>query len=120
MVAVCTEVFTYLLAIYGAFALISSITYSIRLRTTNSNTDVKLVLMVRNQENTIEGAVRDIFSKHIVEDITPGEKLAIIDMGSTDQTPDMLEKLEDDYCIQVYKEREKDRIFETFRQTGEG
>jgi len=117
VIEVISEIITYLLAVYGAFALIISIINSIHIGSMNENSGMKLVLIQRNQEETIEGVVRSILAKDLINMITPGENLTVLDMGSTDETIEVLTKLENDYeCIEVLKSGEREKIFEYFEK----
>jgi hypothetical protein len=50
----------------------------------------------------------------------PGGKLTILDMGSKDDTLEILQKLEIDYpCLEVLRKTEKDIIFNSFEEKGE-
>ena len=115
MIHILSDIFTYLLAVYGAFTLIITICNSIRQRLDNDNCNVKVVLIVKNQEETIEGIIRNLFSADILRKAMTTEKLTVVDMGSSDKTPTILGKLKKDYeSFEILEEDEKGRIFSCF------
>jgi len=60
--------------------------------------DVHIIVTVKNQQDAIEGIVKSLVWKSLNNEyggIVPN--ILIIDMGSTDETPKILEKLHRDY-----------------------
>jgi glycosyltransferase involved in cell wall biosynthesis len=77
----------------------------------------KLVLIVKDQEETIEGSVRRIVSSDILKKASLDSELIILDMGSTDKTLEVLEKLKNDLeCVNIVTNSEKESIFGVFSQ----
>lgn len=112
MLEVFLYIFIFLLASYGAVSLTFCIMNSIRGRFTESKPRVKFVLLVKNNEEIIEGIVRSFFTEGIQEKLMANGSLTVVDMDSQDQTPELLERLKKDYeCLMVYRKDEKDRVF---------
>ena len=81
---------------------------------------IKLVLIVKNQGDTIEGVLRNVLPRNFIRKLMPGGKLTILDMGSKDDTLEILQKLEIDYpCLEVLKQGEKEAIFNSFEEERE-
>lgn len=115
------EVIEYVMAIYGAWALISSIVSSMRQIVRRSNPGIKLVLMVKNQEDTIEGIIRYILNADIPAKAMSGHKLTVLDMSSGDDTFKILSTLKKD-CpnLEILSLKEKDAIFSGFDESNSG
>ena len=109
-------VFVYLLAVYGALTLIIGIFESICDRLSSGNLgNVKLILVVKNQQECIEGMIRDMFRRDRLRKMLPGVKFSILDMGSTDETPLILDKLRRDFeYIEIVSESDRQKIFDGF------
>jgi hypothetical protein len=106
------EIITYLLAIYGFIYLTISVVNSIRQRLCSESSRVKMVLMIKNQERTIEGIIRNIYTGDILRKVMSSEKLYILDMGSDDNTVKILRKLKENYgFFEMLDENEKDKVF---------
>lgn len=115
MPGIIYDVLIYLLAVYGALTLIFSIASSVYYRTKTENRNVKLVLVVKNKQDIIEYFVGCIFKGSILKKVIPGGKLTVLDMGSSDETRGILDKLKRDYeYIDIIKEEEKEKIFQGF------
>lgn len=109
------EILLCILASYGIISLVHEIFTSIRNKIDYSNSRVKLVLIVKNQGEVIEGVLRNALSRDFLRKLIPEGRLTILDMGSKDDTLDILRKLEADYeCIDVLKRNEMDSLFKCF------
>lgn len=76
------------------------------------NSNIRFVLLIKDQEETIEGAVRSIFQGGILENITQDNILYIVDMGSTDKTIDILHRLKGIYQnMEVLLIEDKEQLF---------
>ena len=108
---------TYLLAAYGAFCMLISLVSHMRLKGTPVDSRVRLVLIVRNAGEKIEGVIRSIFIENTLKKIIPGGRLFVLDMGSMDDTIGILSRLQKEYGeMEVLREGEKDRVFAVFSQ----
>ncbi|MCX8129894.1 MAG: hypothetical protein N3I35_07340 [Clostridia bacterium] len=115
------DIFTYLLAAYGLIYLTISVINSIRQRLGSESTRVKMVLLIKNQERTIEGIIRNIFTGDVLRKVMSNEKLIVLDMGSSDSTVDILRKLKDDYgFFDIIGENEKFMLFSKFNSDEAG
>jgi len=75
----------------------------------------KLVLIVKNQGEVIEGVLRNALQRDFIRKLMPDGRLTVVDMGSTDDTVEILKKLEMDYeCIEVLKKSEMESLFGYF------
>ena len=107
------NVFVYLLAVYGAIALVISIVESISKSARESIPGMRLVLEVKNQEEYIEGVLKNLFSSSMLGKTIPVDSITVLDMGSTDNTLKILKLLGKDYeCLEVLEEKDKEKIFE--------
>ena len=88
MLEIVWQVCLYTFFIYGLGCFIIQFfdTRKSKEISTDKNICLKNLLIVKNQQDTIEAIIRDILSKSEVE-------LVIIDAGSTDDTRIILEKL---------------------------
>ncbi len=112
------SVITYLLAAYGALCLIMSIADAVRQRVNQENSGIKLVLMVKNQEEFIEGVIRNIFMGDFLRKVMSGRRLSVVNMGSEDSTPEILDRLKEYYGeFDVIEENEKESIFKDFQDS---
>ena len=106
------EFVAYVLMICGLLAIVTEL---IRLFTQNINigqTKAKLVLIVKNQEDAIEGIVRNIFLSNCLKGISNKCGLTIVDMGSSDDTLKILSKLKSRYKnLEILEADKKDEIF---------
>lgn len=112
------NIFLFLLAAYGAAALFFAIIGAIRQRMADENSNVSLVLLIKNKEDVIEGIVRNIFISDFPGKLLAGGKLTILDMGSTDGTRSILERLKREFdTIEILNEEEKSSIFLSFNSS---
>jgi hypothetical protein len=103
----------FLLAAYGVYSLVVTVADCTSPVRGSRKAGVKLVLLVKNQEDSIEGIIRTVFSGEFLRKIMSGHGLTVLDLGSKDKTVLMLEKLQKDFdSLEVLKENEKERIFE--------
>ncbi|MFZ5986016.1 MAG: hypothetical protein ACOYWZ_02700 [Bacillota bacterium] len=114
------EVVVCVLAAYGFITLIHELILSVKHKMNYKNSMVKLVLIVKNQGEVIEGVLRNVLPRDFLRKLMPGGKLIVLDMGSKDDTLDILRKLEKDYeCLEVLKRNEKDILFKYFEEPEE-
>ena len=115
MLKVAFDVVTYLFAIYGFICLSITAVDSMRQRLCSESSRVKMILVIKNQERTIEGIIRNIFTVDILRKVMTSDKLTIVDMGSNDKTVDILKKLKDDYdFFEIVDEKERNKVFSSF------
>lgn len=109
---------TCLLAVYGALSIILDFLCARGVRNLRAgNHEIRLVLLVKNAEEVIEGVVRSILYGGFLRRTTSDGKLTVVDMGSTDKTADILRRLENEYgCIDAIGEEEKEGIYSGFSQ----
>ena len=118
MLRIVFEIILCIFATYGFISLTHELVPSIRQKSHYKNSMVKLVLVVKNQGEVIEGVLRNLVSRDFIRKLMPGGRLIILDMGSKDDTLDILRKLEKDYeCLEVLKRSEKDNIFTHFEES---
>lgn len=109
------QILVYLLAVYGALALSFIVFNSISQRTKPERFKLKLVLLVKDREDSIEWVVRNVFSGSTLRKTMSENKFTVLDMGSTDETWKILNKLKGDYeQMELLNIGEKEKIFEGF------
>ena len=82
------------LAFFGVIELIKEIVNSKMKEKENY-----IMLLVKNEEDSIEGVIRKIILKIKSDKIQDVKKIIIIDLGSKDKTNEILKMLELDYDI---------------------
>lgn len=92
-------VILWVLALYGIWEIISHLLDS--LYWANHSVDVEFVIRVCNQENVIENVVKEVFKLNSVWRVT------VLDMGSTDNTLQILKRLEKEHSNLRVIERKK-------------
>jgi len=111
------EFTVYLFALYGAVILILGTVGSVCRSKSCDNLKIRMVLVVKNAENVIEGIVRNVFLGGVLGIVMSQGRLTIIDMGSTDSTQEILNKLKNDYeVLDVLGTDEKEKVFTAFSQ----
>ena len=117
MLEVLARILFYFLASYGALLLIVTVINSIKDRARDENPKIKMVLIIKNQEETIEGILRGIFAGSMLRKMRACERLTVVDMGSSDKTMDILLKLkDDDEPFDLLIEKDKEEIFKGFEE----
>lgn len=109
------ECIVCLLAAYGLLALVLEAVEFLHCRNRGKRPEVQMILLVRNAEEQIEYIVRNIVNKDYITKVLSDKKLMIVDMNSTDQTIQLLEKLQNNFSnIEMLPFKEKERVFEDF------
>ena len=109
------EIIVYMFATYGFITFLHELFISIKHETQYKSSMVRLVLIVKNQGEVIEGVLRNVLQRDFIRKLIPGDRLTVLDMGSKDDTIDILKKLEKDYdYIQVLKKSEMESLFKSF------
>ncbi|HWI52384.1 MAG TPA: glycosyltransferase, partial [Symbiobacteriaceae bacterium] len=90
------------LALYGLASAIDHIAELLRsFRLKGKKASVSLLVLTRNQEQQIEGFVRDLLAM-VRRDGNLCE-LVLVDLASTDDTPEILERLADEEPLRVMR-----------------
>jgi len=106
---------TYILAIYGLLMLVYGIAESMRCRIKGRRPMVRVILLVRDSEEHIEYIVRSAVRKELAARLLSDAKLTVVDAGSSDNTYELLERLQKTYpCIEVRRIGEIDEILADF------
>lgn len=104
-----------LLAVYGAFTLISCMIGAVRSRSLSGTSKVRIILVVRDVEEQIENIVRNAFKFELTTSLLSDGNVTFVDMDSKDGTLLLLNKLKKDYeNMDILEIKEKDRIFVDF------
>jgi hypothetical protein len=112
MLQVLLDILIYTLAAFGIIVLMVGVLKNIFNRFKVDNPKIRLVLVVKDQEDHIEGVIKSIFTKDILFGTMPGNRLVVLDMGSKDETLTILEKLKKDFeYIDILRVEEKEKIF---------
>ncbi len=86
------------LALYGLIEIIKTIYYICTC--TNLESDgIYFIVAVKNQEEKIEGFMRSILFRILYGKEECVKNVIVADLGSTDKTKEILEKLEQDYKV---------------------
>jgi len=104
MLEVIAKSIACFLAVYGVIQMCLKLCdYLMNLRFDKKKGDIHIVITVKNQQDTIEGIVRSVVWKNLNNHnggVIP--EILIVDMGSTDDTPEILKRLHEEYdFIQV-------------------
>lgn len=86
----------WILALYGLIEIIKSIYYSLIYSKIKTN-GIYFIIAVKNQENQIEGFMRSFVFRILYGREEIVKDIIISDLGSTDKTKEILEKLKKDY-----------------------
>ncbi len=84
----------YILAFYGAMNIFGSFIESITVREKTGKRPVKLVIEVKDQEEEIEGIIREIYRDELFYNHRFHVEVEAIDLGSKDNTLEILRRLQ--------------------------
>ena len=86
----------WVLALYGLFEIIRTIIYTYTY--TNLKADgIYVIIAAKNQENKIEGFLRSFVFRLLYGKEENIKDIIVVDLNSTDETKEILEKLSHDY-----------------------
>ena len=109
------EIIVYIFATYGLITFLHELLVNIKYNNQYRNSMIRLILIVKNQGEVIEGVLRNALQRDFIRKLMPHGRLTVLDMGSQDDTIDILRKLEKDYeCIQLLKRSEMESILNSF------
>lgn len=111
------NIVVWTLALYGLFEIVKNI---INICTcTNLRTNgIYFIVATKNQENNIEGFLRNLMFKIIYgkEDII--KNIIVVDLNSTDNTRKIVEKLQEEYeQITILNLKDCKELLETIKET---
>ena len=86
----------WVLAIYGLIEIIKTIMYTYTYTNLKPN-GIYIIVAVKNQENKIEGFMRTMLFRVIYGKEENIKNIIAVDLHSTDETKQILEKLSDEY-----------------------
>ena len=105
-------------AIYGFIEVLKTI-YFVLVHTKLKSDGIYLILAVKNQEEKIEGVLRSILFRFIYGKEESINDIIITDLGSTDNTPVILEKLGKDYdSIEILNWKECKELIDSSKRKG--
>ena len=103
------------LALYGAFEIIKTI-INIYTYTNLKSDGIYVIIAVKNQENKIEGFLRNFIFRIIYGKEESIKDIIIADLDSTDETVEILNKLANDYeGLKVTNWRECKEVIESIK-----
>lgn len=103
------------LALYGAFEIVKTI-INIYTYTNLKSDGIYVIVAVKNQENKIEGFLRNFLFRIIYGKEESIKDIIIADLDSTDETVDILNKLARDYeGLKVTNWRECKEVIESIK-----
>lgn len=86
----------WVLALYGLFEIIKTVIYTYTY--TNLKSDgIYVIIAAKNQEKRIEGFIRSFLFRIIYGKEESIKDVIVVDLNSTDETKQILEKLSSDY-----------------------
>lgn len=108
------------LALYGLFELIKQIIYMCTY--TNMKADgIYIIIAVKNQEERIEGFLRSSLFKLLYGKEEYVKDIIVTDLGSTDKTKDIVDKMSLDYdCVKITNWKECKDIIDNIEDVKEG
>lgn len=83
-------------AIYGFIEIIKKIYFTLT-HVNHRNNGIYLIIATKNQEEKIEGVLRSVLFRFIYGKEENINNIIVTDLGSTDTTPEIIEKLSKDY-----------------------
>jgi len=104
----------YILALYGIISLIMSYVRHLWRGSgiKHLNTNMRMVLIAKDQEDVIEGIIRSLYISGVSEG---GAGIYVVDADSQDKTLEILQKLNRTYDnMRILAFNERDRIFDGF------
>ena len=91
----------WICAIYGLIEIIKNI-YYICSTTNLKNDGIYLIIACKNQENSIEAYMRSVFFRLVYGKEEYIKNVLVTDLNSSDQTVDILKRLQEDYkCMKI-------------------
>ena len=107
----------WVLAIYGLIELIKTIIYTYAYTNLKSN-GIYIIVAVKNQANQIEGFIRTTLFRIIYGKEENIKNIIAVDLNSTDETKQILEKLSNEYeNIKVANWKECKDLFDNIDDT---
>lgn len=108
-------VFLYLMIAIGAILLILWFGNTKSAARQKDTSKLSMVILVRNQQDITEGLIRNFCRRDFVKRVVPDMRITVIDMGSNDETWQILTKLSEAYeYIEILKEDDREKIFTNF------
>lgn len=106
----------WIFAIYGFIEVIKTI-YFVLVHTNVRSNGIYLIVAVKNQEEKIEGVLRSILFRFIYGKEENINDIIVTDLGSTDSTPEILDRLAKDYdTIEVLNWKECKEVIEKLNE----
>jgi hypothetical protein len=105
----------YIFALYGVLSIVSitvkRFCYNIKLK----SSDTRIVLLVKNKEDVIEGIIKSIFKGEVLKNLIWDNSIYVVDMGSKDATVNILKKLKKIYTgLETLEIKDRENIFHDF------
>lgn len=93
----------WIFAIYGFIEVLKIITYTFIKYPLKSKGELNIIIGVKNCEENIESFIRILFSKILSFNNINCKNIIVVDMKSTDNSKEILKKLNEDYRFE-YRE----------------
>lgn len=104
------------LAFYGLFEIVRNI-INICICTKLHTDGIYLIVATKNQENCIEGFLRNLMFKLIYGKEEIIKNILVVDLNSTDKTKEIIEKLQNDYTeIKILNFKECKDLIENMKE----
>ncbi len=99
-------------AIYGFYCIVLFVSQSIRRINNHINYKTIMTLVVKDQEDTVEGIVRTVFNEDLTSKVLSPGRLAVFDAGSSDRTLDILYRLKRNYPLNIITyDKDKKQVY---------
>ncbi len=110
----------WVLALYGLFEIIKTIIYTYTY--TNLKSDgIYVIIAAKNQEKKIEGFLRSFLFRLIYGKEESIKDVIVVDLNSTDETKQILEKMSNDYeSIKISNWRECKQLIDNIDEVQSG
>lgn len=110
----------WVLALYGLFEIIKTIIYTYTY--TNLKSDgIYVIIAAKNQEKKIEGFLRSFLFRLIYGKEESIKDVIVVDLNSTDETKQILEKMSNDYeSIKISNWRECKQLIDNIDEIQSG
>ena len=105
------------LAFYGLFEIIKNIIY-ICTYTKLKSKGIYFIIAVKNQEDNIEGIIRNLMFRILYGKEEKIKNVIIVDLNSTDNTRKIVEKLQEEYeQLKILNLKECKELLESVKET---
>lgn len=104
--------FICLLAVYGGFSILFGIIEERRFRPVIKSKNVRVAIIVKDAGDNVEAIVRNAFSYDFQGRAYSAHNIAIVDLGSSDDTLKILGKMgSNNQNLDIFTDEDKQKVF---------